>query len=282
MPDIAYLNGRMMSIEEVRIPLEDRGYQFGDAVYEYIESFGYRIFRLDAHLARLQRSMDHLDFPEIDIPALKQDIVRLFELSGYDRGGCYLQVSRGVEPRTHSYTNKTRPQITMTLKNLAHLDPRVNIQGIRIRTCEDYRWGMCHVKTVQLLPAALEQHKARKAGLDDTVFVSREGIVRESTCTNLCMVQNRVLLTHPLDTHILAGITRDVILNRICPSETITCRERHFQLDELYAAQEAFLCSTVMKIQPIIEVDGRTIGSGSPGPLTRQIQKAYDHLVYHS
>lgn len=282
MPDIAYLNGRIIQIEDAVIPIEDRGYQFGDAVYEFIESFNSHIFCLDEHFARLQASMCFLDFPPVSISDLKDQIINLFALSGYQRAGCYLQISRGVEPRAHCYTNKVPPQIIMTVKNLAFLDPSVNINGIRIRTCEDYRWGMCHVKTVQLLPAALEQHRARKAGLADTVFVSKDGYVLEGTCTNTFIIKEETLITHPLDNHILPGITRNVIIDRICRKEKISVQERPYDIHEFYQADEAFLCSTVMKIQPIIEADGKKIGAGIPGPMTKQIQTFYDQLVYHS
>lgn len=282
MPDLACLNGQIISIDDALVPLEDRGYQFGDAVYEFIESFNFHIFCLDEHLKRLQTSMDLLDFPPVSISELKNQITNLFSLCDYARAGCYLQISRGVEPRAHCYTNKTLPQIAMTIKNLAHLDPAVNIKGIRIRSCEDYRWGMCHIKTVQLLPAALEQHRARKAGLADTVFISKEGHVLEATCANTFIIKGETLITHPLDNHILPGITRDVIINRICKKEKISVQERPYDLHELYDADEAFLCSTVLKIQPVIETDGKTIGAGMPGPLTKKIQIFYDQLAYHS
>jgi len=281
MPDLAFLNGQIIRIEDAFVSIEDRGYQFGDAVYEFIESFDFHIFCLDEHLRRLQCSMEQIDFPTISFSDLKNQIINLFTLSEYKRAGCYLQVSRGVEPRAHSYTNKVSPQVTMTIKNLAHLDPGVNTKGIGIRTCEDYRWGMCHVKTVQLLPAALEQHKAKKAGLADTVFISKEGYVREGTCTNIFMIKNNILITHPLDNHILPGITRDVIINRICKKEKIAVQEQYYDINEVYNGEEAFLCSTVMKIQPIIEVDGKKIGTGAPGPLTKKIQAFYDQLIYH-
>ena len=282
MPDLAYLNGQIIRIEDAFVSIEDRGYQFGDAVYEFIESFDFHIFCLDEHLKRLQTSMERLDFPLVSIPDLKDQIINLFNLSEYARAGCYLQISRGVEPRAHSYTNTVSPQITMTIKNLAHLDPIVNTKGIWIRTCEDYRWGMCHVKTVQLLPAALEQHKARKAGLADTVFISKEGHVLEGTCTNIFIIKGETLITHPLDTHVLPGITRDVIINRICRKEKIAVEERPYDIHEFYHADEAFLCSTVLKIQPVIEADGKKIGPGLPGPLTKKIQIFYDQLVYRS
>ena len=282
MPDLAYLNGQIIRIEDALVPVEDRGYQFGDAVYEFIESFDFHIFCLEEHLERLQNSMNLLDFPSVSIPDLKDRIIHLFTVSEYARAGCYLQISRGVEPRAHCYTNKVSPQITMTIKNLAFIDSAVNTIGIRIRTCEDYRWGMCHAKTVQLLPAALEQHRARKAGLADTVFISKEGHVLEGTCTNTFIIKGETLITHPLDNHILPGITREVIINRICHKEKIPVQERPYDVREFYQADEAFLCSTVMKIQPVIEADGKIIGPGTPGPLTKKIQAFYDQQVYHS
>ena len=282
MPALAFLNGKILKIEEALVPIEDRGYQFGDAVYEFIESFDHHIFCLDEHLGRLQSSMKLLDFPKISIIDIKKDINNMFKLSGYDRAGLYLQVSRGVEPRAHCYTNTVPPQVSMTINNLAHLTTTVNEIGIKIRTCEDYRWGMCHIKTVQLLPAALEQHKAKKKGLADTVFVSKQGYVREGTCTNTFIIKKGIMITHPLDNHILPGITRDVIINKICKQEKIQVEERYYNIDELYKADEAFLCSTVLKIQPIIQADGKKIGAGFPGPVTQKIQAAYDKLAYCS
>ena len=281
MPDLAFLNGTILKIEEAFVPIEDRGYQFGDAVYEFIESFDYHIFCIDEHMERLKYSMQQLDFPQISISDIKENVITLFNQSEYARAGCYLQVSRGVEPRSHSYTNTVPLQITMTIKTLEKLDLSVNTEGIRIRTCEDYRWGMCHVKTVQLLPAAIEQRKAKKAGLADTVFVSKQGHVREGTCTNMFIVKNHMLITHPLDNHILPGITRDVIIRKICKKEGLPVQERHYDINEFYNADEAFLCSSVLKIQPIIEADGKKIGTGAPGTVTRNIQADYDELVYH-
>ncbi len=280
MPDLAFLNGKILKLNEAVVSIEDRGYQFGDAVYEFIESFNSHILCLDEHLNRLKFSLKELDYPQISIPKLKGQIIDLFKRCEYPRAGCYLQVSRGVQSRDHSYTNETTPQISMTIKNLAMINPCVNEIGIKVRTCEDYRWGMCQIKTVQLLPAALEQHKAKKKGLNDTVFVSKEGVVREGTCTNIFIVKNDILITHPLDNHILPGITRGLIINSICRNNNLNVQEKYYTIDNLYSADEAFLCSTVLKIQPILEVDGKQIGKGSPGGLTRQIQSEYDKIVY--
>ena len=282
MPDLAFLNGKILKIDDAFVPIEDRGYQFGDAVYEFIESFDSHILCLDEHLKRLKFSLNELDYPQIAIPELKEQIIDLFNKCEYPRAGCYLQVSRGVQSRAHSYTNETIPQISMTIKDLSGIDPCVNEIGIKIRTCEDYRWGMCQVKTVQLLPAALEQHKAQKQGLNDTVFVSKEGIVREGTCTNIFIVKNGALITHPLDNHVLPGITRDLIINAISNNNNLDAQEKYYTIDELYTADEAFLCSTVLKIQPIIEVDGKSIGNGTPGALTRRVQAEYDKIVYQN
>jgi D-alanine transaminase len=280
VPDLAYLNGEILKIEDAMVPIEDRGYQFGDAVYEFIESFDSHILCLDEHLDRLENSMKALDFPDFPAKDLKPVVIDLFEKSRYQRAGCYIQISRGIQFRTHSYTNESTPQVSMTIRDLSGIGTEVNDIGIKVRTCNDYRWGMCHVKTVQLLPAALEQHKAQKQGLNDTVFVSPEGVVREGTCTNIFMVKDGSLLTHPLNHHILAGITRHLIIHSICKNNRIPVTEDYFLLEDLYTADEAFLCSTVLKIQPIIEVDGKIIGNGRPGPVTRSIQNAYDKLVY--
>ncbi len=282
MPDLAFLNGKILKIDDAFVSIEDRGYQFGDALYEFIESFDFHILCLDEHLSRLKFSMGELDYPQISISELKKQITDLFQRCEYSRAGCYLQVSRGVQSRAHSYNNEAAPQISMTIKDLSGIDPCINEIGIKIRTCEDYRWGMCQVKTVQLLPAALEQHKAQKQGLNDTVFVSKEGIVREGTCTNIFIAKNGVLITHPLDNHILPGITRDLIINTICKNRHLDTQGKYYTIDELYSADEAFLCSTVLKIQPIIEVDGKSIGNGTPGSLTRQVQAEYDKIVYQN
>lgn len=270
MPDLAYVNGAIMPIEKALVPIEDRGYQFGDAVYEFIASYQGRLFMLGPHLDRLERSMRELGYDAISRPELQAAVVDLLKRSGYPRAGIYIQVSRGVGPRNHAIMPGLAPQIIMTIRPVQEIAPEKRRNGARAITVADMRWGRCDIKTVLLLPNSLAKQKAIDSGADDAIFVSDRGIVREGTSSNLFIVRDGKLVTHPLTTHILPGITRMVILD-IGKAEGLKVEESFFGVEALYAGDEAFLTGTVTELLPLVSIDERPIGDGAVGPLSRRL-----------
>jgi D-alanine transaminase len=281
MAKLAYLNGEILPIEKAFVPIEDRGYQFGDAVYEYIDSFEGRPFCLEAHLDRLECSLAGLQFAPVSRETVYEAVLALVKRVDFRRAGIYIQISRGVQARSHAYGEDLDPQIVMTIEDIQNAIPPAHEDGIRVRTCKDYRWGRCDIKTVQLLPAALEKRHAEDEGFDDTIFVSAQGTVREATSANLFTVMKGKLRTHPLDEHVLPGITRAVVLD-LCRELGLDFDEDYFNLDELNTADEAFITSTVQHILPVISVDGHTIANGEKGSITKVLQDAFRKRVQHS
>jgi D-alanine transaminase len=274
MPELAYVTGEIMPIEKAVVPIEDRGYQFGDGVYEFIASYEGRPFMLEEHLDRLERSMRELAFDPISRADIGKAVLDLFTLSGYPRAGLYIQISRGVAPRNHAFTPGMTPQIIMTIRPVNEMPAEKRKHGATAITVKDTRWGRCDIKTVQLLSNSLAKQKSLDAGCDDAIFVSDQGVVREGTSSNLFIVSKARLTTHPLTDNILPGITRMVVLG-LCKDVDLEVEESFFGIDALYGADEAFLTGTVTELLPVVRIDGRAIGNGEVGPITRRL---YDLL----
>ena len=273
MPDLAYLNGTIMPIEDAMVPIEDRGYQFGDGVYEYIASYQGRLFMLDAHLDRLEQSMDGMDFPPLDRAQFVDALEELFKRAGYPRAGIYVQITRGVAPRNHAYTKELRPQVVMTIRAINEMSADARSKGVAAMTVKDLRWQRCDVKTTQLVANSMAKQQALNKGFYDAIFVSGEGTVREGTSSNVFIVSNNRLLTHPLTRNILPGITRMVIID-ICKETGMPVEETFFDTAMLYAADEVFLTGTVTEVLPVISIDDVAIGGGQAGPVTQRLYEA--------
>jgi D-alanine transaminase len=257
MPELAYLNGEILPIDKAQVPIEDRGYQFGDAVYEFIASYNGRLFYLEEHLDRLERSLNGLFFPSVSREAIRKAVLTLFEKAEIQRAGIYIQISRGVSPRNHAFPDGVRPQIVMTIREVEEKPPELRKNGATAITLEDFRWGRCDLKTVQLLPNVLAKQKALAAGVFDAIFVSSEGVVREATSSNICIV---------------VDITRMVVID-LCRELDIPVSERFFKTDALYGAEESFLTGTVTEVLPIVTIDRHRIGDGQVGPVTAKLHE---------
>jgi len=273
MPELAYLNGEIRPINETYVPIEDRGYQFGDAVYEFIASYNGKLFCIKEHLDRLDYSMEGLSFPKLDRNFIQNAIDTLFEKAGIARAGLYIQISRGVAPRDHAWNKDIKLQIIMTIKNVKELDPKIREKGVDIITIEDGRWSNCDIKTVQILFNSMAKQKAKDLGAFDAIFVSQDGIVREGSSSNFFMVKDGILITHPLTKNILPGITRRVILD-LARDLGIKIEEKFFSKTDLFLAQEAFLSGTLTEILGIKTIDGKAIGKGQPGEITQKLYRA--------
>lgn len=278
MPEMASINGCCRPIEEATTSIDDRGYQFGDAVYEYIAAYNGKLFCLEEHLERLRRSMAGLQFPPPDMDNLRKNLLELYEKSNLLRAGIYIQISRGIAPRNHAWTTNLKPQVVMTVRQVVEIPSHIRDGGAKVITVPDVRWQHCDLKTTQLLPNVMAKSQAQAQGVFDAIFVSAEGIVREGTSSNLFMVQSDgaadKLLTHPLTCNILAGITRQVIIEEAQKAGLIV-EEAFFDRQRLYAAHEAFLTGTVTEVLPLVNIDGHLIGGGRVGKVT---QKLYQTL----
>jgi D-alanine transaminase len=277
MPRIYWYQNRFLAENEVRISPEDRGYYFGDGVYEVFRVYGGRLFEAEAHLARLRRSADGIRLPlsHADgdwLPKLNE-LIRLNDLR---EGTLYLQITRGSAPRNHLFPSSAEPVVmaycTEVSRPLAAMEA-----GYAAITLPDTRWLHCDFKTLNLLANVLAKQAAADRGAADAIL-HRDGTVTESSASNVMIVRQGRLLTHPANQLILHGVTRAVVL-RLAVQAGIPAEERPFTLEELFTADEVLLTGTTIEIMPVISVDGQRIGSGAPGPVTRRLQREFERLI---
>jgi D-alanine transaminase len=273
MPELAYVNGEFMPIAEAMVPIEDRGYQFGDGVYEVVNSYKGKLFGFQEHLDRLERSLNELDFPPVSMDEIRGAILELFKRSGFERASVYLQISRGVAERDHAYHNISPVQIVMTVRPVHEKPKALRENGAEAITVEDIRWGRCDIKTIQLIPNCMAKQKALDAGVFDAIFVAEGDIVREATSANICIVQAGTVVTHPANHQILNGITRIMVID-CCKELDVPFTERQFTRQEMLDADEVFLTGTTTEVLAIVKIDGQTIGGGIPGELSKRLQIA--------
>jgi len=278
MSRIAYVNGRYLPLRQAMVHVEDRCYQFGDAVYEVCEVRQGRLIDERRHLARLKRSLDEL---QIKLPmspvalgiVLREVIAR--NRIGY--GIVYLQVSRGVAQRDHAFpTPEVPPSVVVSARPLnARRNEALAAAGIAVVSVPDNRWGRVDIKTTGLLPNVLARQAAVAQGARDAWFVDKDGMVTEAASANAWIVtQAGRVVTRPADHGILKGITRTVLFD-VIKAQGLSVEERAFALSEAYAAREAFVTAASQIVLPVVRIDGRAIGEGKPGPVATALRRAF-------
>jgi len=271
MPDIGFVNGRFMPLAEATVSVEDRGFQFGDGVYEVIRTYGGRPYRLEAHLARLERSAKALGISmPFSMSQWSSFVTEGLRLTGYGDTKVYLQLTRGVAPRDHLIPTEVQPTAVMTFREMRPMDPAMQAAGVAAITVEDFRWGRCDIKSVNLLANVLARQMARDAGVFETIFV-RGGQVTEGAVSNVMLIRRGVLVTPPESERILSGVTRTVVLE-VARHGGVPVEERAVRIEELRIADEAFLTGTTVEILPLICLDGSPIGAGRPGELSTRLK----------
>jgi D-alanine transaminase len=274
MPDTAFINGRFVPLSEASVSIEDRGFQFGDGVYEVIRTYGGRPFKPDAHLARFNRSAEAIGLRQPYSAERWADHIREgLRLAAFPEAKIYLQITRGAAPRDHAYAPDLEPTIVMTIREFRPLAASVHMAGVAAITCEDLRWGRCDIKSVNLLPNVLARQQAKQAGVFETILI-RDGKVTEGAVSNVMVVKNRTLITAPAGPRILSGVTREVVL-ALARQDGLHVEERYPSVEELYGASEVFLTGTTVEILAVIRVDGKAIGNGQPGPVTSGLAKRF-------
>jgi D-alanine transaminase len=276
MSRIAYVNGRYVAHRDAQVHVEDRGYQFADAVYEVVAIKDGVFVDEGLHLKRLHRSLAGLRItPPMSDAALRTVLREVVRRNGVREGIVYLQVSRGTAPRDFAFPAKARPSLVVTARRKALVDPQMVAQGVKVIAIPDIRWGRPDIKTVSLLPNALGKQQAKEAGAYEAWLIDREGNVTEGTSSNAWIVTaSGEVVTRHADTGILNGVTRTGLLGLIAAAG-LTFVERPFSLAEAKAAPEAFLTSASNFIVPIVRIDDTPIGDGRPGPVTAKLRERY-------
>ena len=278
MSRVAYVNGRYPPSAEAKVPVEDRGYQFADGVYEVCEVRAGRVIDERRHLKRLDRSLSELQIrapmPHNALSIVLHEVVRRNRVHD---GLVYIQVTRGVARRDHAFPPPgTKPSLVVTARSS---DPvaaeKFATDGIAVITVADQRWPRVDIKSISLLPNVLAKQAARAQGAREAWLVDKGGYVTEGSSSNAWIInRDGKLLTRHLDHAILAGITRSVLIDSL-KKHGVQLEERAFTVEEAYAAREAFVTSATQSVMPVVRIDGRPIGNGAPGIVASALRRDY-------
>ncbi len=273
---VVHLNGEYLPAGEARISVNDRGFLFGDGVYEVTPAYHGRIFRWERHLDRMRKGLKTVGI-DFDAAALERVNRELLARNGLDTvpvACIYVQVTRGIAPRTHAFPDPpVPPSVYGFAKRFDRPAREVWERGFKAVTVPDQRWALAEVKAIALLPNCLAQQAAVEAGVTDAIFV-RDGIALEGSHNNLFAVCDGVVTTAPKSNYILHGVTRDLIIE-LAGGLGLPVEERAIPLGELYRADEVFFTGTTTEVRPAVEVDGRTIGDGRVGEVARGLYDAF-------
>lgn len=279
---IAYINGRYVPHAQASVHIEDRGLQFADAVYEVCAVLDGHLIDEQGHATRLGRSLNELQMPmPMPVSALGIVMRELVRRNRLRNGLVYLQVTRGAYRRDHVIPANPKLSLMMTARSMdvAAVEKRRSV-GIAVVTLPDLRWGRCDIKTTGLLPNTLAKSEARKRGAFEAWLVDGDSMITEGTSANAWIVtRDGVLVTRNLSHNILAGVTRAGVLTALKSATGIPLEERSFGVDEALNAKEAFITSASGGVIPVVSIDGRPLGDGKPGPVTRKLHELYSRLT---
>ena len=266
---IVYLNGEFLPLHQAKVSVLDRGFLFGDGVYEVIPVYGGKPFRLAEHLERLDNSLAGIRMGQpLTVEAWGDVFARLIQ--GMEDQQIYLQITRGVGPkRDHAFPKGVAPTVFAMCTPIAPIPA----SGVKAITVPDIRWQWCHIKAVTLLANVLQRQQAVEGGCAEAILI-RDGFALEGAASNLFAVLDGVLLTPPKGNDILPGITRDLVVE-IAQDNHIPLEQRKILEDELHHAEEVWLTSSTREVLPVIELDGKTVGQGQPGTLWVKMNALY-------
>lgn len=275
METIAYLNGEFLPVAAAKISPLDRGYTFGDGVYEVIPVYHNKCFYLAPHLDRLNQSLQNI---QMEPPYTHEEWGKILNtLIKHNEGNdqyIYLQVTRGVEPiREHTFPKKVIPTVFAVSYAKPRMTKREQAKGLKITLVSDLRWKNCHIKTTARLAYVLMHQKARDAGFDEAIIMNT-GYAYEGTISNFFIVRHGVIITPPKSSHLLSGITRDIIL-MIAEKQKIPYRETKVSEGDLLKADEIWITNSTRGISPVYQLNENPVGTKQPGPLWEKMWDLY-------
>lgn len=269
MTEWIWINGRIMPLAEAHVSVEDRGFQFADGVYEVIRLYNGKPFTLDLHLQRLQKSAEALQLrPPMDALALKEAIGKLLSRGAIRDGMIYLQLTRGAAPRAHAFS-ESKPTLLFYTRVLEPPTEPGAGEGVKLITVPDERWKRCWIKSIALLPNVLAKNQAISSGADEAVFIEND-LASECSSSNIFLVSGSRLVTPPVGSKVLPGITRAILLE-VAPEMGLQVDERAFREEEARRADELFITSTTREIAWVARWNDRYIGQGRCGQTTRNL-----------
>ncbi len=269
-----YINGKLKPIEKACVSVLDRGFLFGDGVYEVIPVYAGHPFRLESHMARLERSLAETRIPN---PLSDEEWRGVFDSLIAQCPDCdaglYLQVTRGVAKRDHAFPENVRPTVFAMINPIKPVPEHVLEQGISAVIRDDVRWQRCDIKSVSLLGNVLMRQEAVEYDAMETILV-RDGLVTEGSASNVFIVKSGEILTPPKDHHLLGGITRELVLE-LAQDHGLAVREAAIREQFLRAADEVWVTSSTKEVLPVTRIDDRAVGEGVPGPVWQTMRELY-------
>lgn len=278
MEPLANVNGEQMPLAEAKVPALDRGFLFGDAVYEVLRVYGGKPWLEDEHFRRFERSLASVRIAGVDVARLRQRMHDTIRAGGFREAIAYLQVTRGSAPRSHPFPSGATPLEFLYVQEFHDSYAQARQEGGRVITHPDLRWDRCDIKSTNLLANVLAMQAAKEVGCLEAILTLPDGTLTEGTHTSFFGVLHGSVLTRPNSNAILPGITRGLVL-RLAERAGVAVREQVLKRDDLAEVSELFLTGTTSEVLPLVEVDGRPIGNGKPGPVTRRLQDVYGQAV---
>lgn len=274
MKRTVYVNGAYVCESEASISIFDRGFLMADGVYEVTSVLEGKMLDFEAHMARLERSLNELNMPSpASVEEIKDIHRRLIKDNSVKEGGVYLQITRGPDDRNFTYPKDPQPSLVLFTQEKSLLDTPQVKNGMKIISVPDIRWGRRDIKTIQLLAPSMGKMAAIEAGADDAWFVE-DGFVTEGTSNNAYIIKDGVIITRNLSNDILHGITRAAVL-RLAEEAQMSVEERAFTIEEAVNADEAFVTSASTFVCPVVEIDGQKVGSGIPSSIVNRLREIY-------
>ena len=276
---MVYLNGEFIDKADANISVMDRGFLFGDGVYEVIPVYNRQVFRLNPHLDRLQRSLDAVGIRNPYTNEQWQALIeRLTQHSAFNNQSVYLQITRGIDSKRAHSAGALTPSVYIEANELTPRDQATLATGFAAITRADLRWQRCDIKATSLLANVMYSQEARSAGVEE-VILHRDNRVTEGASSNVFIIKDGVLLTHPTGPYILSGITRDLVLESVKACQ-INIEECGFSLEALLAADEVWISSSTREVMPITTIDGQVINQGQVGHCWQQVYEHYQQLKH--
>jgi D-alanine transaminase len=271
---LCYLDGAYTALKDAKVSVLDRGFIFGDGVYEVVPAYGGQPFCFEEHMARLDRSLAELQIANpLTLAEWRGIVMRLIAPGGDAPQAVYFQVTRGVAPRDHAMVKGLQPTVFVMVNPLPPVSDAVRAKGVACVTADDFRWQKAHIKSTSLLGAVLSRQISVEAGAAETVMF-RGDWLSEASSSNVWIVKDGVLIGPPKDNLVLTGI-RYGLLERLCQERGIPFALRRVSRDEVFGADELILSSASKEVLPVAALDGKAIGNGRPGPIYESLYAAY-------
>ena len=271
---LANINGEITPLSEAKIPALDRGFLFGDAVYEVMWVNQGKMWLEKEHFIRLERSLNLIRIQGVDLVSLATRVYETIEAGKFKNAIVYIQITRGAAPRSHAFPKDVKPFEFLFVQEFNDPYAEMREKGIHLLSRPDIRWDHCDIKSTNLLANVLAIQESKEAGCQEVLFYLKDGTITESAHSSLFGVLDGTIYTSPSSELILPGVTRNHLLNLIAKNG-IPIKEKSLNIEQLGQISELFITGTTSGVLPVIAVDKKVIGDGKPGPITRRVEKAY-------